>query len=125
LSYQKIDPTLWKVKVNATQPFMLSFAESYDPLWVARVKDGKTKEYQSIPLYGVINGFWINKTGEYEIEIRYKPQEWFYIGLAISATTFIACIGYILYDWKRSRLQSFFGSRKYSINIKATPTTRK
>ncbi|MEM5829575.1 MAG: hypothetical protein QW040_02655 [Candidatus Aenigmatarchaeota archaeon] len=108
LSYQKIDPTLWKVQVNASKPFMLSFAESYDPLWVARIKEnGKTVEYHSIPLYGVINGFWINKTGEYEIEIRYKPQEWFEIGLVISGITFIACIGYLIYDWKKGKNISF------------------
>lgn len=43
--YTKVNPTLWKVKVNATKPFMLTFAESYDPLWEARVyKDGKLVE---------------------------------------------------------------------------------
>ncbi|MEM3362614.1 MAG: hypothetical protein QXG16_04860, partial [Candidatus Anstonellaceae archaeon] len=56
LNYSKINPTLWKVQVNASKPFMLSFAESYDPLWEARVyKDGKKVEVaKSIQLYGVI-----------------------------------------------------------------------
>jgi len=105
INYTKINPTLWKVKVNAAKPFTLSFAEAYDPIWEARVyKDGKKVEtVKSIPLYSVINGFWINETGELEIVIRYKPQDWFERGLIISATTFIGCIGYLFYDWRRGK----------------------
>jgi len=45
LRSEKINPTLWIFKVNAKKPFMLSFAEAYDPLWEARVyKDGKLVE---------------------------------------------------------------------------------
>jgi hypothetical protein len=104
--YSKINPTLWKVQVNATKPFMLSFAESYDPLWEARVyKDGKLVEkVKPIPLYGVINGFWINTTGDnLEIVIRYTPQDWFEIGLVISGLTFASSLFYLFYDWRRSK----------------------
>ncbi|AIJ06301.1 hypothetical protein JH146_1459 [Methanocaldococcus bathoardescens] len=105
LNYTKINPTLWKVQVNATKPFMLSFAESYDPLWEARIyKDGKLVEKVSpVPLYGVINGFYINETGNLKIVIRYKPQDWFEIGLATSGITFLACITYLFYDWRREK----------------------
>lgn len=105
LNYKKINPTLWKVKVNAKRPFMLSFAEAYDPLWEARIyKNGKKIEtVKSIPLYSVINGFWIDQTGDLEIVIRYKPQDWFEIGLVISALTFIGCIGYLFYDWRKNK----------------------
>ena len=84
---------------------MLSFAEAYDPLWEARVyKNGKLIErVRSIPLYSVINGFWIDETGELEIVIRYTPQDWFELGLAVSVTTFIGCIGYLVYDWRRGK----------------------
>lgn len=104
-SYEKINPTLWKVKVNATKPFMLSFAESYDPLWEARVykNDKLVENVKSIPLYSVINGFWINETGNLEIAIKYLPQDQFDLGLKISVTTFIASIGYIFIDWRRDK----------------------
>lgn len=105
MEYTKIDPTKYKVTVDATEPFMLSFAEGYDPLWEARIyKDGeKVEVVKSIPLYSVINGFWIDETGNLEIEIRYKPQEWFEMGLWVSVTTFIGCIGYLFYDWRRGK----------------------
>jgi hypothetical protein len=83
LNYTKIDPTKYIVKVNAIKPYMLSFAESYDPLWIAYVDYNKDKS-RSVPLYSVINGFWINKTGEYELIIEYEPQRWFYIGSIIT-----------------------------------------
>lgn len=107
-SFTKINPTLWKVKVSAKRPFMLSFAEVYDSLWEIRVyKDGeKVQTVKSIPLYSVMNGFWIDETGELEIAVRYKPQDWFEIGLLISALTFIGCFGYLFYDWRKSKKSS-------------------
>ncbi|MEM2335688.1 MAG: hypothetical protein QXZ64_05100, partial [Candidatus Bathyarchaeia archaeon] len=92
--------TRYIVKVNATEPFMLSFAESYDPLWFAYVNG---ERIQSIPLYGVINGFWINQTGLLEISIEYEPQKWFYMGSIISVSTLIACITYLVYDWIKKK----------------------
>ncbi|MEM3526636.1 MAG: hypothetical protein QXV37_04400 [Candidatus Jordarchaeaceae archaeon] len=111
LNYKKVDffrvnPTLWKVQINSTKPFMLSFAESFDPLWEARIyRNGKLIEkVKPLPLYGVINGFWINTTGEnLQVIIRYTPQDWFEIGLVISGLTFASCILYLFYDWRRSK----------------------
>jgi len=103
--YERIDPTLWRAKVVAKKPFMLVFAEAYDPLWEARVyKDGKLIEsVKSIPVYGIINGFWINETGNLTIVIRYIPQDWFELGLRISGATFTACIFYLVWDWRRGK----------------------
>jgi hypothetical protein len=53
----------------------------------------------------VINGFWLNQTGLLEITIEYEPQRWFYYGLVISITTFIACIGYLAYNWRGEKLK--------------------
>ncbi|MEM5799590.1 MAG: hypothetical protein QXZ43_02910, partial [Candidatus Aenigmatarchaeota archaeon] len=117
VNYTFKNPTLYKIQVNFTEPFMLSFAESYDPGWEARVyKDGKKVEtVKSIPLYGVINGFWINTTGEnLEIVIRYKPQDYFELGLAISGITFFSCIGYLIYDWRRD----FFNDKFYQLKAR-------
>lgn len=108
INYYKVDPTLYKIQINAPKPFMMSFAESYDPLWIANIDkiDGnniKPEEIRSVPLYSVVNGFWINQTGNLDISVRYKPQEWFEIGLVISIIAYICCIGYLLYDLRRKR----------------------
>ena len=105
VSFEKVDPTLWRVEVDAKKPFMLSFAEAYDPLWEARIyKDGELiDKVKSIPLYSVINGFWIDETGRLTIEIRYLPQDWFELGIIISASTFTLSIFYLVWDWRRDR----------------------
>ena len=72
---------------------MLVFTEAYDPLWVAYVNGEKIN---SIPLYGVINGFWINQTGQLTITIEYEPQRWFNLGCIISLTTLLACTTYLI-----------------------------
>ena len=100
IEYKKIDPTLYKATINASKPFMLSFAESYDPLWIARVNGDKIN---SIPLYSVINGFWIQETGLIDVTIEYTPQRWFYIGSAISLTTLAVSLAYLAAPHLRER----------------------
>jgi hypothetical protein len=123
--YIKINPTKYIINISATKHFMLSFTQSYDPLWEARVyKNGKLVEKSKpVPLYGVINGFWINTTGEnLEIVIRYTPQDYFEIGLIISGTTLAACIAYLIYDWKRDffdeKIRVVLRKKKYRYNIR-------
>jgi uncharacterized membrane protein YfhO len=88
---------------------MLSFVESYDPNWVASVAG---KEYKSMPLYGAINGFWIQMTGDLEITISYKPQDYFEIGYIISILSILMCISYIIYDLKKKKLIKFSFRKK-------------
>lgn len=103
IEYDKKSPTKYTVKVNATEPFMLSFAEAYDPLWVAKING---KEVESTPLYSAINGFWVEDTGEIEISIEYKPQRWFQWGAIVSLISLIGIGGYLVYSWR------WGGSRK-------------
>ena len=105
--YEKINPTLWKInKVNASKPFILAFAEPYDPAWEARIYiDGKKVDaVKSVPLYGAINSFHVNQTGDLDVVLRYVRQDWFEIGLLISGITIALCIFYLFYDWTRHGL---------------------
>jgi len=100
ISWEEVNPTKYVVHVEAQGPFMLAFAEAYDPLWVAKVNG---MEYKSMPLYSVINGFWIDNTGNLDITIEYKPQRWFYYGAAISIATFLGVLAYMAWHWTRGR----------------------
>lgn len=46
-----------------------------------------------------------NEDGSYDMElvVEFWPQRWFYLGLLISGTTLVGCIGYLGYDFVRSR----------------------
>ncbi|WP_412732156.1 hypothetical protein [Minisyncoccus archaeiphilus] len=46
-----------------------------------------------------------NEDGSYDMElvVEFWPQRWFYLGLLISGTTLVGCVGYLGYDFVRSR----------------------
>ncbi len=109
LDWCKVSSTEWRVRVNASHPFMLAFAERFDPLWVAEVyKNGKLlSTSHPFMLYAIINGFYITETGELEIRIRYALQEWLDRGLMISlGSVTLALILVILLHLKRGTLSS-------------------
>jgi hypothetical protein len=41
--------------------------------------------------------------GDFQIVLEFKPQRSFEIGLLISSTTLLGCIGYLGYDWCRKK----------------------
>jgi ubiquinone/menaquinone biosynthesis C-methylase UbiE len=56
---------------------------------------------------GYVNAWYIdqaqidkNGDGVFTISLYFHPQNLFYIGLLISGMTFVACVGYLAYDWK-------------------------
>lgn len=116
--YEKINPTKYSLKIsNATRPYVISFAESYDPLWQAYIDtrttdnaNGNENGYKtnSIPLYGLTNGFYINKSGDYDLVLEYSPQVWFNQGLVISMVSLVSmAIIFLLTKGSRKKLLSF------------------
>jgi hypothetical protein len=116
--YKKFNPTKHELKIkNATRPFMMSFAESYDPLWVAYTREDESNntnttdsitatesdsdnkdsfKIRSIPLYSIINGFYINKTGDYTLTIEYEPQKWFVEGSIVSVVAILLSLSFLV-----------------------------
>jgi len=105
VSFERLNPTLWRANIVSKKPFMLIFTESYDPLWEAYIyRDGRLVErIKPVPIYGVVNGFWINEAGNLTVVIRYIPQGWFEFGLKISGSIFVLSIFYLVWDWRRGR----------------------
>jgi hypothetical protein len=99
VSYQKVDSTKYVVTVDASGSFMLSFGEAYDTLWTAQVNG---EQVGSVPLFSVVNGFWVNQTGILEITIEYAAQVWFYYGSLVSVTALVACVAYLTYGWAKN-----------------------
>lgn len=98
ISYEKVNPTKYKIMVNASEPFMLAFAEMYDPMWIARTNG---VEYESMMLNTMVNGFWIEDQGELEITVEFKKQSWFYNGVIISIISLVSAIAFLVWDWRR------------------------
>ena len=89
IAYEKIDPCRYIAHVNSSKPFLLTFSESYHPLWKAYVNDVATSP---IIVYSIVNGFFINKTGAFDIILYFTAQTYADIGLKISLATLILVI---------------------------------
>jgi hypothetical protein len=95
-SYQRRSATAYTVSVRTDKPFLLVVTESHDPLWTAVVND--EKEYTSIPVSGIVNGYWIEETGELEIRVEYRGQRTFATGSKLSIPTAILLGAYWMSD---------------------------
>jgi hypothetical protein len=114
VGYKEMGATKWCVDVEATEPFILSFSEAYDPAWNAIIDE---KRFPSMPLFSIVNGFYINQTGTFEVTIEYLPQRWFRYGAVTSLSSFLLCV--LCYIWiytkRDSGLREFIRNRIRSI----------
>jgi len=82
IQYEKVNPTAYHLHVKTEQPFFLLFSETYNPLWKARFNDGQ--EVQPIIADSVINSFYINRTGEFDMNVYFEGQKYADAGIRIS-----------------------------------------
>lgn len=73
---------------------------------LTRVFDKSIPEDNHFLVNGYANAWYIDPhkldTGEnFTITLYFKPQFYFYIGFMIAVLTFIGCIGYLLWDWRK------------------------
>ncbi|MDH7477437.1 MAG: hypothetical protein QHH17_03540, partial [Candidatus Bathyarchaeota archaeon] len=85
--------------VKTEQPFFLLFSEAYSPLWKAKI-DRDPQTVQSTSAYSLINCFYINKTGELEVEVYFEGQTYADIGLKISLLSLIFVAAMVLMPQK-------------------------
>ena len=96
VQFEEINPCSYTAHIISSQPFLLTFSESYHPMWKAYV-DGQ--EISSIGTNFLANGYYISKTGSFEVELYFVGQTYAEIGLAISGATavFVAVIAFVKY----------------------------
>ncbi|WP_176229675.1 hypothetical protein [Candidatus Hakubella thermalkaliphila] len=133
VDFRKINPTRYEVSVDAQEPFWLVFSESYHEGWKAYLVDTSGKgqianKAEDRPWYewsalltwlfegrrrielkdhylvnAYANGWYVPQTGQYKITLEFVPQRLFEIGVLISGTTLLGCLGYLGYDWRKRR----------------------
>ncbi len=91
LSYKMISPTKYIVNVNSVKPGIIVFAERYDEGW--NLSDFDNNHFK---VNGYANGWYLNKTGKYNLVLEYQPQKYFYYGLLISLITILGGLTYII-----------------------------
>ncbi len=83
VDFKKYNSTKYAVDINSEQPFVLILNECFDGRWRARIPKGS-----NIGIHFKINDFanawYIDKTGEYKIELYYWPQSLYRWGIILS-----------------------------------------
>ncbi len=105
LAFTKLDESTYQVKVqDATRPFFLVFSELFDPEWKILDTKGNILNYQHILANGYANSWYIDKTGSYQIVLKFTPQNLLDYGERISfAAVFIGLLAVILLEINRRR----------------------
>lgn len=98
LHHEEINPTLYTVHVETSQPFFLVFSEGFNNNWAAFLEGEELQNHLEGNLFA--NTWLISEVGEYDITIRYKPQLAFELGRLISGLTIL---GSLLF-FSRSRI---------------------
>jgi hypothetical protein len=88
ISYERIGPTDYKVHIKTEQPFFLLFSEAYNPFWRVQFADGQ--ELQPRIGYSIINSFYVNRTGEFDVKVYFGGQTYADMGLKISLFSLVA-----------------------------------
>lgn len=91
IKFKKLSNTKYEIYIrNATPPFWLVFSETFSPDWKAKLSSGK--EFVHFTVNGFANGYFINQTGNFTIELDYIVQQGIEKYRAISLLAFIAIV---------------------------------
>lgn len=94
--YSTINVCARNIENNGSSPFLLTFLESYDPNWYAKIEKNKINPIVS---WSYANSFLVETVPEgttITINLNYGPQKYLVIGLSISALTFLIFISIML-----------------------------
>jgi hypothetical protein len=97
ISYSKIDPTEYRVHVEgAENPFTLILSELYFAGWEARLADGtKIEENKHFLVNSYANGWMIDRLGNYDLILKFAPQNLLDVGKKISVLSLFFVIAFL------------------------------
>lgn len=100
INYKKLNKIHYKVFVkNAQGPFYLYFGQRYSSGWQASIGE-------HFMANKFANAWFINKNGDFTVDIIYKPQEFFDKGLLISIISLILLISGLFFLQKKGKYES-------------------
>jgi len=100
IAFQKINPSKYRIHVNTSHPFILVFSEYYDSEWNAYYESNlswidvfyKEPIQEHFSVNGYANAWYVDRVGEYDIVLYFKPQSSVYAGLIVSSLSLIGCL---------------------------------
>ncbi len=96
LKVRKIDSTSVTIDAKASHPFVLAYFTSFDEGFTAQVDDGPPALHFQVD--GFANGWLIENTGSFTIQISFASQRVFLVGIGITFATIGLIVGLALFD---------------------------
>lgn len=97
VGFKMVDLTHYKVDIKgAKKPFLLVFSELYNAGWQINLDNKNVEDKNHFLVNGYANSWWIDKTGDFKLDIIYKPQKFLNLAYIISAITIFACTVFML-----------------------------
>jgi ubiquinone/menaquinone biosynthesis C-methylase UbiE len=114
-------------RVTASYPNMnvkeANLEEQFTPEDISYLFNKPLDEKNHFSANGYANAWYIDPVqmdkdgdGSFAITIYFLPQGLFYLGLIISAMTFVACIGYLVYDQKLHKNRKYIGKNRVPLD---------
>ena len=103
MDFSMAHPGKYEVAIDTSEPLQIVLSESYYPGWIAKV-DGQTIPSERI--YGFFNGWYIEKTGEYEVTLEFTPSTQRKAGRIISLFTLVGIVLFFVGWWIRRQFIS-------------------
>jgi hypothetical protein len=110
ITYKKISEWEYTVHVNAKDPFYLILSEPYNPAWKLYIDRNEVNDHFIVN--GYANGWFLTKTGSYDITIEFWYQRLLYLGVAISISTLSICVAYFAKDYLITSLKTMLMIRR-------------
>jgi len=101
IEFRRINPCKYEVYIKTNNSFFLIFSDSYHPLWKLYLEN---KEISSTPTDYCVNGFFIDRTGEYKVILYFTGQKYTDLGYGLSLITLVALLVILVFHRKIEKL---------------------
>jgi hypothetical protein len=100
----QVDSTLWHLNITASKPFTLVFTEGFDTYWGATITaNDNSYTLGSKEIFGSINSFQINQTGNLQVTLQYKPQIWLNYGILVTLSLLVVTLICLAIRFKKQK----------------------
>ena len=90
-----------RVYIKTNNNFFLIFSDSYHPLWKVYLEN---REIPSTPTDYCVNGFFIDRIGEYSVILYFTGQEYTDLGYGLSLITIVGLLVILIFHRKIEKL---------------------
>jgi len=109
IEFRRINPCKYEVYIKTNNNFFLIFSDSYHPLWKLYLEN---KEISSTPTDYCVNGFFIDRIGEYSVTLYFTGQKYTDLGYALSLITIVGLLVILIFNRKIEKLIKKLRERK-------------